>query len=237
MPEPDDLITLPTDMQTKWYNAPAFSPDDPWSGFEPRRAAVVLVDMINWQAHPEGTSIASLRRSGQGASADYLVERCERLVVPQAKRLLDAARMAGAKVVHARLASRSADFTDVVPAFQSYLRGCAAVEGTWATAVLDGLLAPGDVSLVKTGSGGFTGSDLDRVLRNLGVDTVLYAGVLTTACVMLTVAHGFDLGYRQYLVTDCTAALSDEDQAAGELLMGRYMALPVHADDAIAHLV
>jgi nicotinamidase-related amidase len=228
--------TLPNDLQTRWFNAPTYTPDDPWHGFDPTRAAVVLIDMINWQAHPDGTSIQSLRRGGQGMSADYLVERCETMVIPQTKRLLDAARTSGAKVVHVRLASRSADFTDVVPAFQAYLRGCDAVEGGWGTKVLDGLYDPADVSLIKTGSGGFTGSDLDRVLRNLGVDTVLYVGVVTTACVLLTVAHGFDLGYRQYLVTDCTAALSDEDQAAGELLMGRYMALPVLADDAVAHL-
>ncbi len=86
------------------------------------------------------------------------------------------------------------------------------------------------------GSGAFAGSDLDFILKRLGIDTLIYAGVVTNACVMLSVASGFDLGYRQYLATDCTGALCDEDQADAERLMGFYLAQLVTTDDTITAL-
>lgn len=224
--------TLPSDMQTRWYNSAQFVPEDPWAGLDPAATALVLVDMINWQAHPQGTSIAALRAAGADGEADHLLRRCESIVLPRLLSVLAAARPAGVAVVHARLASRSPDYTDVVPAFQPYLRGARAMDGAWETEPLEGLWQPGDLSVVKHGSGAFA-SDLDSVLRNRAVHTVLYAGVLTNACVMLSAAAGFDLGYRQYLLTDCTAALTEDDQRAAERFISMYLAQIVSAESAI----
>lgn len=226
------MQALPTDMQTRWYNSKRFVPEDPWAGLDPGATAVVLVDMINWQAHPQGTSVAALRASGADNQADYLLARCESLVMPRLLTVLAAARQAGIAVVHARLASRSADYTDVVPAFQPYLRGARATDGEWATEPLEGLWQPRDLSVVKHGSGAFA-SDLNSILRNRAVNTVLYAGVLTNACVLLSTAAGFDLGYRQYLLADCTATLGDEDQEAAERFIGTYLAQIVSAESTV----
>jgi nicotinamidase-related amidase len=233
MPENDPSSPLPDQMNARWYNTERFDPNDKWAGFDPASTAIVLVDLVNWQAHPDGANIRALRDAGQVEAVDYLVERCTTVLVPALSRALDAARRSGIRVVHARLASRSADYLDVVPAFQPYLRGAEAQEGSWGCQVLDGLEEPGDFSVVKSGSGAFNSSDLDGVLRNSGVRTVLYAGVVTSACVLLTVAAGFDLGYRQYLLTDCTAALNDSDQAAAEMFMGTYMAQLTTSDEFI----
>jgi nicotinamidase-related amidase len=110
------------------------------------------------------------------------------------------------------------------------------IEGSWGSQVLDGLQEPRDISVVKSASGAYNSSDLDRVLRSLGVRTVLYAGVVTNACVLLTVAAGYDLCYRQYLLADCTAALSDEDQHYAERFMDNYMAQAVTAAEAVQAL-
>src|SRR6185436_19871800 len=92
---------------------------------------------------------------------------------------------------------------------------------------------PGDLTVVKSGSGAFTGSDLDLLLRRLKIDTILYAGVVTNACVLLTVASGFDLGYRQFLISECSAALSDEDQEDAERFMNVYLAEVVTAAEVL----
>jgi nicotinamidase-related amidase len=144
---------------------------------------------------------------------------------------LRAVREAGIVVVYARLASRVADYTDVVPAFQPYLRGSKAQEGSWGTEPLDGLWRDGDISVIKHGSGAFA-SDLDAVLRHRGVRTVLYAGVVTNACVLVSAAAGFDLGYRQYLLSDCTAALTEDEQQWAEQFINNYLAKVVTADSA-----
>jgi biuret amidohydrolase len=125
----------------------------------------------------------------------------------------------------------------IVPALRPYVRAAGALDGSWGAEPLSQLgPAADDLSVVKTGSGAFTGSDLDAILRRLAVRTILYAGVVTSACVLLTACVGFDLGYRQYLISDCTASLSDQDQCDAERLMGVYVAEIVTAAETLIAL-
>jgi nicotinamidase-related amidase len=132
----DDVTLLSSSLRNHWYNSKDYSPDAKWKAFDPSKAALVLVDLINWQAHPDGASPRALREAGAGALADHLIERCEKTVVPNLRRVLPAARSRGVKVVHARLASRLPDFTDVVPALRPYVKTAGALEGSWGTRVL-----------------------------------------------------------------------------------------------------
>jgi nicotinamidase-related amidase len=125
---------LPETMRERWYNSDHFDPDDKWSGFAPKSAAVVLVDMINWQAHPDGANIRALIQGGGGEGAKHILERCETVVMPALHSVLEVARAAGTKVIHARLASRSANYDDIVPSMQPYLRAAEATEGSLSSA-------------------------------------------------------------------------------------------------------
>jgi nicotinamidase-related amidase len=228
---------LPEAQQQHWYNAPNFRADEPWADLDPSRTALVLVDLINWQVAADGPSIQSVRQSGAIAQADHIVARCEEVVLPNLSRLVRGVRAAGIQIVHTRLASRHHDFADIVPALRPYVRAAGARDGSLACEPIPQVHSEsGDLSVVKMGSGAFTGSNLDFLLRRLGIDTLLYAGVVTNACVMLSVAAGFDLGYRQYLITDCTGALSEEDQAAAERFIGLYMAQLVTTNGVLAAL-
>lgn len=63
---------LPESLSKRWYNSDAFDPADPWADFSPRRTAVVLVDLVNWQAHRDGFSArvaaGTTKRSGARTS-------------------------------------------------------------------------------------------------------------------------------------------------------------------------
>ncbi|WMW25039.1 cysteine hydrolase [Methanolobus sediminis] len=59
---------------------------------------------------------------------------------------------------------------------------------------------------------GFHGTDLDRILRSLHYDTLLFGGAITNLCVEGTVRGAFDRGYNNIVLSDCVASISDEAQ-------------------------
>ncbi|MFN3351377.1 isochorismatase family protein, partial [Pseudorhodoplanes sp.] len=57
-------------------------------------------------------------------------------------------------------------------------------------------------------------SQLERLLRSLGIDTVLIAGTKTNVCCESTARDAMMLDFKTVMVSDCCAALSDEEHRA-----------------------
>ena len=57
-------------------------------------------------------------------------------------------------------------------------------------------------------------SSLERVLQNLGIDTILIAGTKTNICCESTARDGMMLDFKIVMVEDCCAALSDDEHQA-----------------------
>jgi biuret amidohydrolase len=143
-------------------------------------------------------------------------------------------RRHGGKVVFLRVGAYDAGYADLARGFKGIARWEPRAD-FWGTQVIEDIGAqPGDISLIKTGSGGFYTSALDSHLRNMGIDTVVYTGVITNGCVWLTAAGGFDRGYRGLLASDCTATLSSKLQTTAELMMDGFVANVVSSDQIIA---
>jgi len=86
-----------------------------------------------------------------------------------------------------------------------------AVEGTPGAAVIDELAPrPGEHILKKTRMSAFTGTELDLMLRTLGVTTLVVCGIQTPNCIRTTVFDGIAHNYPVVLVDDATGAASDE---------------------------
>ncbi len=82
---------------------------------------------------------------------------------------------------------------------------------SWAAAVVDGLdKKPGDISVDKYRMSGFWDTQLDSILRNLGVRTVLFTGVNTDQCVLCSLQDANFLGYGCVLIEDCCATSSPD---------------------------
>jgi len=80
---------------------------------------------------------------------------------------------------------------------------------SWAAAVVDELaIVRGDICVDKHRISGFWDTPLDSILRNLGVRTILFAGVNTDQCVMCTLTDANFLGYGCVLLEDCCATTS-----------------------------
>lgn len=69
--------------------------------------------------------------------------------------------------------------------------------------------APGEfVVSGRLGASGFAGSNLDSLLRNRGITTLLIAGFALHVCVESTMRQAHDLGYRVLLLEDACAAFT-----------------------------
>ncbi len=134
--------------------------------------------------------------------------------VPPCQRLLATARRAGLTVLHTREGHRP-DLADAPPA--KLLRappgmrigdagpmGRILVRGEAGHDIIAALApAPREPVIDKPGKGAFYQTDLELVLRNRGIDTLLVAGVTTEVCVHTTVREANDRGLRCIVPGDC----------------------------------
>ena len=86
-----------------------------------------------------------------------------------------------------------------------------AVAGTHGAAVIDEL-APlaGEYVLEKIRMSAFIGTELDLLLRTLGVTTVMVCGIQTPNCIRTTVFDAIAYNYPAVLIDDATGAASEE---------------------------
>lgn len=73
-----------------------------------------------------------------------------------------------------------------------------------------------DLTIVKNRYSALTpgSSSLERVLRSMGLDTVLIAGVKTNVCCESTARDAMMLDFKTVMLSDCCAALSEDEHRA-----------------------
>jgi ureidoacrylate peracid hydrolase len=95
----------------------------------------------------------------------------------------------------------------------------------------DVLLAKNRYSALIPGS-----STLERVLRSLGIENVLVAGTKTNVCCEATGRDAMMLDFRVVMVSDCLAALSDDEHRAALETFIQQFGDVMTADEALAVL-
>ncbi|MGE3301997.1 MAG: cysteine hydrolase family protein [Hyphomonadaceae bacterium] len=80
---------------------------------------------------------------------------------------------------------------------------------SWGAAIVEELTPPAsDIFVDKFRFSGFWDTPLDSILRNLGVSTLLFAGVNADQCVLCTLQDAHFLGYDCIYLDDCAATTS-----------------------------
>jgi nicotinamidase-related amidase len=178
-----------------------------------RRTAIVVIDMQN-DFCAEGGWVDHL-------GVDYTPDRAP---IEPLRRLLPELRSAGVPVIWVNWGNRP-DLMNMPPnqlhlykpsgvgiGLGEPLPGSGAhvlEKDSWAAAVVDELeKKEGDISVDKHRISGFWDTPLDSILRNMGVRTLLFAGVNTDQCVMCSLQDANFLGYGCLLVEDCCATTS-----------------------------
>jgi nicotinamidase-related amidase len=70
------------------------------------------------------------------------------------------------------------------------------------------------------GASGFANTDLDRQLRQRGVDRIVVVGLIANTCIEGTARYAMELGYHVTLVKDATAAFTREAMRAAHEING-----------------
>jgi nicotinamidase-related amidase len=174
--------------------------------------ALLIVDMQNDVVHEKGFRRRYSRQAGIPTdSLDRL-----RDPIPHIKKLTTGFRQRGKKVIYTYLAFEP-DYSDAPPseAITKAKGQGALVAGSWGAQIIDEL-APqaGDHVVKKHTSGAFFQTPLDRLLRNLGVTTLVTTGVATNFCVDTTVREAVAYGYEVILVSDGCASFDMEGHEA-----------------------
>jgi nicotinamidase-related amidase len=189
--------------------------DDRIVTFDLSRTAIIIVDMQNDFCHPDGW-LASI-------GVDVAPARAP--IAPLAA-LLPRLRAAEVPVIWVNWGVRP-DRLNLSPALRHVYdpagRGTGLGDplartgahvlqaGSWSAGIVDELeQAAGDIHVRKHRMSGFWDTPLDAILRNLRLDTLLFAGVNLDQCVLHTLADANFLGYDTILVEDCAATTNPD---------------------------
>ena len=189
----------------------------------PRRTALLLVDVQN-DTHNERFA----------TSHPYFYRRCESVVLPNLRRLIDASRTAGVEVIYTVIENLTADGRD--RSLDYKLSGFFVPRGSWEAQVVDAVTpGPDDIVLPKTSSSLFNSTNFEYLLRNIGIEHIAVTGFLTDQCVDQTVRDGADRGFYSICIEDACATHTEERHESALRLFGGYCRR-VTTDDFIAEL-
>jgi len=179
------------------------------------KTALIIIDMQRDFLEP----------GGFGATLGNDVSRLQAAIGP-CREVLAAARKAGLLVIHTREGHRP-DLSDAPPLKvergDPALRigapgpmGRILIRGEPGHDIIPELYPiPGEPVIDKPGKGAFYQTDLELMLHNRSVDTLLVCGVTTEVCVNTTVREANDRGFRCIVIADCCGSYFPEFHEMG----------------------
>lgn len=178
------------------------------------KKAIVIIDMLN-----------------DFVTGGLKCDRAQR-IIPNIKKLIDAAHAANVPVVFSNDAHRPEGDRE----FEIW--GPHAIAGTPGAQVIPELKpTPQDYEVPKRRYSGFEGTDLNMYLMENKVNEVVLCGLHTNICVRHTSADAFYNGYTISVPEDCVDAFTEKDHKEGlEYLKMAYGARITTASDIVKEL-
>lgn len=198
---------------------------------DPKRTALVVIDMQSAFVEP-------------GSPAEVPASRG---IVANINRLAAEARKLGVTVIwvtHANINSRAGSdwgmffenfvAADVRQRTIESLAPTAPGQKVWR----DMKVEPGDVQVVKNRYSALIpgSSNLERILRGMRIENVLVTGTKTNVCCEATGRDAMMMDFRVVMVSDCLAALSDDEHRASLETFIQQFGDVMKADEVIAVL-
>lgn len=96
--------------------------------------------------------------------------------------------------------------------------------------------APGEFRVVKHKYDAFWETDLDAILRNSEVETVIIVGTATNVCCESTARSAFFRDYQVVFLSDCTASFDPDMHAAALKTIDVFFGRVMTSDEALAEM-
>jgi len=178
---------------------------------EPKHTALLFVDVQNYNCLWDGGEYAHLSDAEKEAQYGDFFRTMKASGLPNMALLQQACRRAGIEVTYTVIESQTADGRD--RSLDYKISGFNVPKGSHDAKVVTELApTPDELLFPKTSSSVFISTNIDYVLRNLGVKYLIIAGCLTDQCVDSAVRDACDLGYLVTVPTDACVTLSQERQ-------------------------
>jgi nicotinamidase-related amidase len=170
---------------------------------DPARTALLVVDVQN----------ATFNAAQEQIRPEFFAAARD-TVIPNIEQLVSACRRAGVEIIYTVMENFTRDGRD--RSLDYKLSDFFIAKGSWEAQVLD-RVRPGDDEMVlpKTSSSLFNSTNLDYLLRNIGIEDLVVTGFLTDQCIDHTVKDGADRGYYVTCLSDgCMANTFARHEAA-----------------------
>ena len=173
----------------------------------PKNSALLFVDVQNFSANRQGAEFKDLPDAEFTEKYGWYFDMLNVTVIPNMRRIQNAARKAGVEVMYTTIESLTRDGRD--RSLDYKITGFNVPKGSWDGKVID-QISPGEDEIVlpKSSSSVFVSTHIDYVLRNLGVKQLVISGLITDQCVESAVRDACDLGYLVTQITDACLTYS-----------------------------
>jgi len=190
---------------------------------EQHKTALLVIDLQYLDAAPGHGVFADAEKSGVPKEAqEYYFKRLDHVVLPNVRRLQDRFRDAELEVIHTRIMSMTKDGRERSAGHKRL--NLHAPPGSKEAEFLKEVAPKNDEIIInKTASGVFNATNIEYLLRNMGITGLFICGVYTNECVSTTVRDACDRGFYTTLINDACATVTPQlHNATIETIRDRY---------------
>jgi len=194
-----------------------------FESIEKHKTALLVIDLQYLDAAPGMGVFADAEKSGVPKEAqEYYFKRLDHVVLPNVRRLQDNFRDLKMEVIHTRIMSITKDGRERSAGHKRL--NLHAPPGSKESEFLVEVAPKGDELVInKTASGVFNATNLEYLLRNMGINGLFVCGVYTNECVSTTVRDACDRGFYTTMINDACATVTPQlHNATIETIKDRY---------------
>lgn len=192
----------------------------------PDRTALLHIDAQNDFLHHDG----------QYSTKQINIDHMRRVIEPTRK-LVDASRRHNIPHIWTRHGTRSAVDAGTFHSLRPHLDDAGLRQGTWGCEIYSEIGArDADWYVEKTRLSAFFQTNLELVLRGLGIETIIITGVLTNQCVAATSKDAMFRDFKAIVIEECTGTTLPNLHAPALAMMKIGWAEVTDLDDILTRI-